>query len=288
MPSTLHEVVSVCAKKDLSIWSMVAKYLPQYIPANHYSVYVPDSELKKFKEITNPDIEVCPESSLIGGLSKVLFDHLAIENRDRFGWYLQQLIKIAAIYNQPKDATVLIWDADTLPLKPLSFVNQHNVLELYSSSEYRSSYFDFIERILNLKKISDRSFIAQCMPVRAYWIHEMASQIESRYSDGWLKSLIMQIDPKEPAGFSEYETIGTFIAHKYPDAWYMPKRSWCRNGVSLIGSPQYLSRFELRGLAKEYDFISFERWDRPRGIKHLFNIAKNKLFFYWSGLIAKA
>ena len=89
-------------------------------------------------------------------------------NPSRFGWYLQQFLKLSALqkFNQEP---VIIWDADSVALNPISFFRPDGGIEIYTSDEYHLPYFELIDRLLRMDKRVPFSFIAQCLPVPAGW-----------------------------------------------------------------------------------------------------------------------
>ncbi len=154
--ATFERVVSVCTVRDQETWKVASSRITQFIAAKEYQVVVPDHEVALFQKISGPSFCVLPESTLVGSLKERLRDILPLENQDRVGWYLQQFIKIAAAKAPPsngsKDGLVLIWDADTVPLKQLRFIDDLGKVMYYEGSELHQPYFDFIKRAFGLKK----------------------------------------------------------------------------------------------------------------------------------------
>jgi hypothetical protein len=285
MPSVFAETISVCSQKDLAVWTLVSQKLPSYVLAKSYSVYVPDHEVELFKAKTNPRVTVYPESLVIGDFASKIKNHLDKNNQHRGGWYLQQFIKLAAVARHSPNDCVLIWDADTLPLKPLKFKVDEQFI-FYIGHEYRPSYFEFTERVLGLKKSANHSFIAQCMPVHVTWVHDLIKLLEKKYRVDWMNAVLKNITSTEPAGFSEYETLGTFVNCHYPQSYAITKNAWCRNGISLVGVPQKLDAHLLKGLASQFDFISFENWDQPKRLMKKIGIQYRKLYYRFIGLLS--
>jgi hypothetical protein len=257
----IEKVISVCSKKDAEVWEICHKKILANITANHYVVIVPQAEVSFFQSITSDPYEIISESCYSASL-KDLRNHLPTGQMHQYGWYLQQLIKLAAIQEMGKDQIALIWDADTVPLQPLEFVNANNELIYYQGIEHHQPYFDCIKRLTELDKIVDFSFIAQCFPIKAEWLHAFFSSIEKRYSTTWDKAILSQIDFNQGNGFSEYETLGTYLSHKYQNHISYSKRPWQRLGNSLIGHPAFLDDYIQHNKPLKYDFISFEKWDR--------------------------
>jgi hypothetical protein len=63
--------------------------------------------------------------------------------QNRFGWILQQIIKLK-FASESKSPAVLIMDADTVLLQPISGIDQNRVQQLSFSSEMQNSYFKFL------------------------------------------------------------------------------------------------------------------------------------------------
>ncbi|MBQ1927831.1 MAG: hypothetical protein II179_02055, partial [Alphaproteobacteria bacterium] len=74
-------------------------------------------------------------------------------------------------------------------------------------------------------------------------------------------------------GFSEFEVIGTFMNKNYPDKIaFRPLRS-NRNAANIVGRNP--NKFDMRALASNYDFVSFEKTHKIQiGVLKIF---KNKI-----------
>lgn len=278
----LARVVSVCSKKDIEVWSVACLSVVRHIDAREYLIVVPDLEVDLFKSVTCQPYRVVPESFYVGKLKHRLKDLLPSENHDRIGWYLQQFIKIAAIKEIGSAAdvngVVLIWDADTVPLKKLSFVNDEGKVSYYEGVEHHPPYFAFIRRVFPWAKLQTFSFISQCFPTKISWAQDFCKALESEDRD-WVESIIANLDHTQRAGFSEYESMGTFIWNNYPREVSLKAGRWERNGRSLVGKPSNLNSMQWLGLSKLFDYISFEAWDQGRGIKARLKALKNRLHY---------
>lgn len=279
----IARVISVCSAKDLNTWMYASKRIVQFIDANEYLIIVPDHEVDIFEKISSPPYKVVPESIYVGGLKDRLKNLLPPENHDRIGWYLQQFIKIAAakdaLPNDNPEAVVLIWDADTIPLRRLDFIDKSGKLIYYQGSEQHPPYFDFIERAFGLKRENQFSFIAQCFPTKLSWAQEFCQQLESSTGVGWIEAILTHLDCTQRAGFSEYESLGTLIWNRHRSEVGFTPNLWERNGQGLLGKPSQLSEDEWLGLSLAYDYISFEAWDSNRGLRSKWRSYKNRLKF---------
>lgn len=255
----LRSVISVCTIKDIETFSVSSHHIVKNIDAENYRVVVPDGYVEYFKSKISPRFEVVNEQ--IYHEIRSYLESKVPKRYDRFGWYFQQLIKIAELNIGDVSAINLVWDADTVPLKNLIFEDNGSVL-YFCGSENHQPYFDFITKILDLEKQTPYSFIAQSFPARACWVKEFCETLEKKFDKPWFSVIIDNIDFSEASGFSEYETLGTFIHARYPrKISFRPQRKWLRMGNNLIGGIDKLEYY-LPKLLKKYDFISFENWDR--------------------------
>lgn len=278
----VSRVVSVCSKKDIETWSVACTHIVKYIFANEYLLVVPDGEVEEFKSVTCKPYRVLPESSFVGALKDRLKELLPFQNHDRVGWYLQQFIKIAAAKDSPisddSNQIVLIWDADTVPLKNLSFSNLQGQVTFYKGHERHSPYFGLIKKLFPWSCEQPFSFIAQCFPAKISWLRDFCGELEVN-GQTWIETILAKVDHTQRAGFSEYESLGSFIWAKYPNQVALNEGSWERNGRSLLGSPMKLNTSHWLGLSKSFDYISFEAWDRGRGIKSILKSTRNRIHY---------
>jgi hypothetical protein len=258
----IDKVVSVCSKKDAETWAIAHKKVLEHINASHYHVIVPDQDVLFFELITTKPYQVISELIYLEIFQERLLKALPKHQRHQYGWYLQQFIKLSVIEKSPPNEVILVWDADTIPIQKLEFVNEHCKLIYYSGNEHHQPYFDCINRLAEQKKIIDFSFISQCFPMRSEWMHEFCDYIENKHEVSWIQAILNSIDFNEGNGFSEYETLGTFLTHKHPDQIVITQRKWHRLGNSLIGHPAFLNRYISKNKVLKFDYMSFEKWDR--------------------------
>ncbi len=280
---SLARVISVCSAKDRGTWAIASQRIVKCIQAREYILLVPDSEVELFERISPDLYQVIPESNYIGNLKSDIQKILPLENHDRIGWYLQQFIKIAAakdisIGGNVNDV-VLIWDADTIPLKQLDFISESGKVIYYQGAELHPPYFDFIKKAFGLERENKFSFIAQCFPAKISWIQEFCEQLESSTGLDWMQAILFYLDPSQRAGFSEYESLGTFIWSRHRSDVESSPYLWERNGQKLLGKPNQLDELEWLGMSEAYDYISFEAWDQNRGWRAKWRSHKNRLKF---------
>lgn len=267
---TTELLISVCSLKDIDTWSVAAEYIVRNVESQSYMLIVPHDNLGDFIKCTPGEVEVISEEEIIpSSFIKVIEDHLdrTTNQITRGGWIYQQFLKIQGAINSPKDR-IALWDADTVPLKKISFFDDKLRARFYTSSEHHSPYFHMINSILGNTNIYKDSFIAQSIPFRRQWIIDLCREIEAntRTSDWKLGILNCITSELGPSPFSEYETIGNYAISRLNEADrpipQVRPQSWARNGYELIGPASNLSFFN-HALLRDAAFVSFERCPNP-------------------------
>lgn len=261
--SRLTKVISVCSLKDLKTWQIASRHILKNIQSDKYILIAPDEDLPIFRSVTPNSFDVIGESAYAENMRDILKNRMPVNTHGRLGWYLQQFIKLAALKATHENDLTLIWDADTIPLKPLNFSDSEGKLRFYKGTEHHSPYFQLILKLLGMKKIVNFSFIAQCFPIKGGWANEFFNYIEERHNKTWIDAMLDEINFSESSGFSEYETLGTYISHAHKDEVVFIDSNWLRWGNSALGSINNLNDFRSKFLLRKYDFVAFETWDAP-------------------------
>jgi hypothetical protein len=260
----IDQIICVCCARDAPVWKIASMYITKNIDSVQYKVIVPDNEVELFKKISSKPFEVLGESVYTKRFANEIKKRLLNKISSQFGWYLQQFIKLAAVAGCKSDEVVLIWDADTVPLKKLVFINEQGRLNYYQGTEHHQPYFETIERLLGLSKKVNFSFIAQCFAIKAEWIQELFDDIEKKHGQSWELALLDAINFEEGNSFSEYETLGTFVSEYHASEINYIQSEWLRLGNSTIGHPAFLSPDLIDKKLYQYDFVSFEKWDKAK------------------------
>ena len=155
-----------------------------------------------------------------------------LDSNSRIGWIYQQLLKLYAPFVIPDIfSNVLILDADTIFLNPVSFLGS-KAQGLYNYGfENCQPYFEFMSRLLpGLKKV---------FPFISGISEDLFLAIQSQYSLGGWKALSRCIDHKYLYGspLSEYEIYFNFV-FTWSDQMLLRRLKWVNlNNIEVI--PQY-------------------------------------------------
>jgi hypothetical protein len=259
----LGHVIVVSRARDLPINRLSIPAVTMHLPAPAYSIIVPNHDLPRFRATLPGEVTVVAEESLLSGWTlKRIQQSLPPSVAARAGWYLQQLLKIEAVRQLPGDSEALVWDGDTIPLRPIEFKDAAGRIGFYTGREHHEPYFQATRRLFGSGRMIPRSFIAQCMYVRVRWIHELLGVIEGRAGSGWGEAILGCVPGLSPSEFSEYETIGTFVAGAFPAQMFINHRPWFRWGMAYFGSIDQVRAAGLGRLARSYDYVALESWDR--------------------------
>lgn len=276
--NVVRRVISVCEVRDIGVWRIASRRIVQHITAASYQLICPDAQIAEFEAATAAGWEITGESRFSGNCQLGMIRGKVLgENISREHWLFQQFIKINAIAGSElgdRDI-VVIWDADTVPLRRIEFVDSSTGrLRFYHGRERHCPYFETIEALFGFGRQTDVSFIAQCMPVRVGRVREMLRRIEDRFPMPYAEAVLSCLPGKSGSEFSEYETIGSWLhKHHRDEMEFRQKNRWLRSGSSIFGTR--LSGWMAKGLfcllAARYDFVAIEKWRRPMSFKRILN-----------------
>lgn len=194
------------------------------------------------------------------------------------GWFLQQFLKLAYAF-VCEDSYYLTWDADTVPLNPVSMFDEQTKKPCFDMKpEFVAPYFNTLENLLGLKKQEEESYIAEHMLFSVEIVKHLIFQIENNDTipgKYFYEKILSASDfSKQGNAFSEFETYGTFCDYYYPDAYKKRHTKAFRAGKMFLG--QNPSQEILDWAAADTDIISFEHPQKV--IEKAEKMARNKRF----------
>ena len=284
------DVIVPAAGKDIPFIPKVVKYIKKnlceiniiYIITNAANISKTEKILRKEKV---EGTVLLDENSLIEGLtySSVKESLIKREWYVRPGWYFQQFLKMGFALSKYAREYYLSWDADTLPLSQLRFIEKGHPL-FTSKKEYHAAYFETMGKLLGLGKIFEYSFIAEHMLFKTSIMRELIERIEAnRDIEGknWIEKCINACEfskediYKEPY-FSEFETYGTYASVYYPDLYKVRQLNTFRKAGYIRG--RNISDEMLERIALDLDIASFEEGDTPPFPYNLHILIRKKIF----------
>ncbi len=254
-----YNIVIPIIYTDIDLAKINIEYIYKYLEPNKIVIIGEKSLEKHFR--SNRTIFM-DEDLVYEGMTLESIKHLlAVKsgNLQRAGWYFQQFLKMAYAY-ACEEEYYLVWDADTIPLRKMSFF-KHGKPCLDLKREFNKDYFVTLEKVLDLKRTINKSFICEHMLIKKNIMLKLIHEIEARYEIQYYEAIIKCIDKRiiDRSGFSEFETYGTYVVNKYKDVYVLRnnKRS-LRHGKRYLLEP---NAENLEWAAKSYFTISFEKSD---------------------------
>ena len=220
------DIIIPTAFREYSFLKKVIPYIERnlstryiWIIANgNKSCYIPKAIQR------NPHCKIVDENTLTNGLTywricELIRKHGMSDYRP--GWYFQQFLKFAfALSDYCTTEYFLSWDADTIPIRDIPMFSHQNVPYFSMKHEHHQPYFDTIRNLLSMNRVNSHSYIAEHMLFKKEYVEELIHEINCSEIDGndWIAKIINAISPSAHCGFSEFETYGTFILNRHPDA----------------------------------------------------------------------
>ncbi len=263
------ELILLTVEQYLPILEIGLQYIRRFIKPDKITIIASKYCLEKINNIgfVGEDVVLLDEDSVVEGVTLDYVRSL-VESRggkaSRAGWYFKQLLNFAYAMRPETMDYYLTWDIDTIPVRPISFFDENGRMLLARKSEYHKPYFHTIEALIGLKREVDFSFIAEHMMFkREYMLDLLRLIVRSESLDGkiFVKNVVtaIQSDHITGSGFAEYETYGTYVYKKFPEAILVRDISSVRWGTDLCGLAPSVS--DLYTLSTRYSWASFESWE---------------------------
>lgn len=183
---------------------------------------------------------------------------------DRAGWYFQQFLKMGICRRPDIGTHYLVWDSDTVLLRPLGFFDAHTRVLVNPKPGLHPPYFRTLLRLTGIERQVPYSFISEHLMMSTAQMRALLELIERRHPtlEHWTTAVLAAVDDADlpGSGFSEFETYGNFVLDTAPASLQLRPLKTLRRGSRLFGSSP--SPRALRTLMEAgYDTVTFETWD---------------------------
>lgn len=253
------QIVSACIARDLPVYRITCESLRKHVPGAEINVITRKEDFQKFWNTCGSDVILWDENTLIPEMS---FSDLKRVNLTFFpngaGWYFQQFLKFAFTNVSNSDEHYLIWDADTVLLKPVEFFDSGGRPFYTRAEEHHLPYFQTFEQLFGTPATREFSFISQHQVINKSYLREMLDEIETRNPEArnWAWAIMANLRGEGSNLFSEYETYGHYVKDKRPETMSFRNLEWTRNGERYAGYPP--AQDKLHKLPPELSFAAFE------------------------------
>lgn len=270
------DAVIPCAGHHLHILKLAVEQLRRLAAVNSVHVITARRNFDRCGKLLGKDVVLLDEDTLIPTMTLKSLRPLNLPYFPKAaGWYYQQLLKFAFAFREETREHYLIWDADTVLLRPLEFFDDEGRMMFTISDEYHEPYFRNYRKLLGHEPHREFSFIAQHMIVNKAILLEMLARIEQRLdgADNWAWKIIRNLEGEGPNLFSEFELYGHYVKSFHPGKAVFRRLAWTRDGTRLASF--HPRQPDLQRLAQEYWYASFELYHKP--LRHAIRRLKARL-----------
>jgi len=223
-------------------------------------------------DVVTPDIFLfdCSELLKSEGLEAVnildegqiipLMDLNSLKNRsgERFGWILQQLLKLQVSINSSAKFT-LICDADTILLRPREWTRGNQIV-LFPSMEINQEYYNFLNRAFGFSSNPRYSFVSHHMLVNNFALRSIFKDLRIDSITKVIEIINNFADFESASSVSiDYEFYAQYMFVNHRGSIFLEK--W-----SNIGIPAKFFKFFKNShlfrkiLGFNYQSVSFHSW----------------------------
>ncbi len=260
MNQKTYQYLLVAEQSVIPILPIVLQGLQRNGNPKTVTVVVPARQLKAFAHVVGSNAVLVNEEEVLPNWDLDRVRSILPAFPHRAGWYLQQFLKLqfGHFANTPE---YVIWDADTVLLRPLSLADDKNFV-VNRSREYHQPYFETFQRLFGYPAPLRCSVISQYMRVETGIITEMQAEIEKRHGKHWVEAILSVLAGKSESEFSEYETYANYLANRDPKKLVVGHSKWFRHGTGIVGEGSLLTLQKLEKVFQDYSYVSFERHTR--------------------------
>jgi hypothetical protein len=220
---TCIDVVIPACKKDLRTLDDVIDGIRKNGIGVRRIIVVSDSPLTDKAEWFDEKLYPVSKKAIEDIISTVVLHGQRYDGK-RTGWIFQQFLKLYALFVIPDIAdNVLVLDADTIFLRPVSFIDEEGNALYNVGDEHCKAYFIHAAKLLANNKITkifpEYSGICHHMLFQRKVMTDLFNEIENAQGKPLWQALLVNVDPATLpfSCMSEYEIYFNYIfGRKYP------------------------------------------------------------------------
>ncbi|MDR9410567.1 MAG: DUF6492 family protein [Balneolaceae bacterium] len=278
----------LCAHADDSIIAPLAIHsIDHFLQSRKIFLITKSDVFKAIRKRTHSKINLhfLDEDELVEGLSlnrieAILNDRM--EGNVKGNWYYQQFLKMAVSQLPGIADHYLIWDSDTILMRPITFFDEDEHIFFNPKTEHHQPYFQFLQDLFGLEKQVNHSFIDQHLMIKKEYMQELIQKIReiTPGKNPWYWMILQSIADENLRnhGFSEFETYGNFVVNRHPGVYKPRVIKTGRGGTSTYGL--HPSRFDFFRLIKiGFTAVTFECRQERSSIGILLQKLKSRIFY---------
>jgi hypothetical protein len=212
--NVIIDIIIPVVEKDLSTLPLAIRSLRENVKHPIAEIIVVGPKSEKIKLLCNEeDCRYLNEETILP-ITKDSINY-TVNGVRRSGWLFQQLLKLSGDEVSSKEY-FLAADADTILIRPHTFLNNKGKVLLLYSDEHHLPYFEAYNQLTGLRAQSPVSFVSHYMLFHKPKLRALKKMIEEKNDMKWYDAIIRCTNKAEMSGFSEYETYGNFVLSTYP------------------------------------------------------------------------
>jgi hypothetical protein len=219
------EVIYVATSKDfdafkISIQNLLMLYKPAEIPS--VKIIVPGHEVESCRFLIDNlkhlrigyNLEIVNENEC---LDAEVFNLIKQKIPHRFGWVLQQFLKLQAVLQSQHD-NVLILDADTILLRKRNFIDQKGLQLLFPTDEYNEDYYHNLMQLFGLQTSSRFSFVSHHLLIQQKVLKKIMQESKCSSINDFVKKVLTESELTSNSPFSiDYELYSQYLLRNFPN-----------------------------------------------------------------------
>ena len=254
-------VLFVTAGKDLEMleWSIpYAVRSLQTLSSNvKVSVVVPRIDLNRCRELLDDmaNVQIVSEDSYV---TKEIVEALKLRFQDRFGWTLQQFLKVSFVLKSNLDA-ILIVDADTVLLEERNWISESGKQILTPSDEFNISYYEFLSSIGIGRVYPKFTFVSHHMLMQPSYLRLAFEHTGKNFPDEILKLVLNHDFQNTSSPFSlDYEVYGQYLFNHHREKVELLK--WANLGIPRESNLEDQIEREVHKNTGRFSSLSFHTY----------------------------
>ena len=216
-------------------------------------VVVPNRSLedcrKSLSILERDDIVVVPEEQCIDDFHRNM---LRAKFHNRYGWALQQFLKVSQVEQTSNDA-VLILDADTILIHPRKWFESDSKQILFPSWEFNPPYYKILSSNTIGSEIPKYTFVTHHMLMQRNLLLEAMTKFGAENVHDLIKITVSKASGEESAFCIEYELYGQYLMNYRPETFFLER--WSNRGITR-SEISGLTLKDIRELFPDYASIS--------------------------------
>jgi hypothetical protein len=257
-------LVTACRKRDIPVLRILVARAAEFLESSEIHILTHTSNFHSFQKFS-PRVYLHDQDSIIPSMTlEALRSRIDLPEMPlAAGWYFQQFLKLSIAERFPEWTRYLIWDSDTLPLRPIETFDNEGRMLFTTANEWHEPYFTTLEHLLGVVPTRKVSLISQHIPVDVRILSEMKSAIHDRFPGDrhWAWKVMENLPGTGHNRFSEYETFGHYALARHPERCAVRDLPWTRHGAREAGIR--LSAHKIETISKKYAFAAFEANENP-------------------------